>query len=249
MRRTLIVAAALAALAACSGDGGPGPGAAACGATGEAISPFGDHASVVVGDVTGDAADDAVTVASAGEGAYRLDVAGAATIALPDSEAFLVVAGAADLDADGRADLVLGFPWQNRVLVFRAPLAGALTTADAALTIHGPPRDGGLAPLYGAAVLVTDVDADGDRDVVVSAPAEREEGCLGQLAPRVHLGPFARGATVTEAEVDLLLDGPPRACLGEALACTAGGLEVSAVGGPTCYAFPLASPAPSACPG
>jgi hypothetical protein len=239
---TMVVAAALTA---CGDDAGS-VGGVECGATGGLVSAFADVPTVMIGDVTGDGAADAVTVAVAGEGQYRLDVGQVASVALPESEAFLIAAGAADLDGDGRGDLVIGLPWLNRVRVWRGPLHGQLDAGDAALTIEGPPRDGGLAPLYGTAVLIADVDGDGARDVVVSAPAEREEGCLGQLAPRVHRGPFAAGAVVTEADVDLLLDGPT-ACLGEELACGAGRLEASANGGPVCYRFPITSPTPTGC--
>lgn len=222
-----------------------------CGATVKWISAYSEPglSTTTVDDVTGDDRPDAVSVNKVSASSYRMDVedGAAARIHLPGELAFLVSPGAVDLDADGQRDLILGLPWHNRVLVFRGPVTGELGDTDAFLSIAGPPYDGGLAPLYGTAVLVADVNLDGSRDIVATSPAEREEGCFGQLPPRVYLGPFAAGTTLDETNVALLLPGP-MGCLGERMACTDGGFSASAVPAAACYSFPLGSDEPVTCP-
>ncbi len=237
----------------CSSTGkGGGSNTEPCGTTTHRISVFGGPGDTraTLADITGDGRPDVVSIRDVGPSSYQLEVGDggqSARVGLPGEASYLVSLGTVDLDADGQGDLALGLLWHNRVLVFRGPLADDLDEGDAFLSIAGPPDDGGLAPLYGSAVLVADVNGDGARDVVVSSPAEREEGCLGQLAPRVYLGPFVAGSTRDEMAVTAMLAGP-MGCLGESLSCTDDGFSATAVPTTVCYSFPLGSDEPVTCP-
>jgi hypothetical protein len=201
-------------------------------------------------DLTGDAQPDPVQILTSAPQQYRLAIGDpvAAQVTLTGASAFLASVGAADVNVDGQRDLVVGLLWERRAFVILGPLTGDLDDGDAFVSIAGPPANGGLEPLFGAAVLVGDVNLDGARDVVVTAPAEREESCEGQLPPRVHLGPFIAGEQRDEDDVDVLLAGPLSACLGEELACTDAGLRASVDQGAVCYTYPLTTDEPTACP-
>ncbi len=198
-------------------------------------------------DLTGDAEPDAVRIVEVATSQYRLDVGEpvVARIALPGDSAYLASIGATDANLDGQRDLVMGLLWERRAFVILGPLAGDLDGDDMFVSITGP-TDNGLEPLFGSAVLIDDVNLDGARDIVVSAPAEREESCAGQLAPRVHLGPFAAGEQRDDADADLLLAGPMN-CLGEQLTCTNGGMRASVRTTGACYTYPLTTDDPASC--
>jgi hypothetical protein len=219
-----------------------------CAATTVRLYAFGgmDEVSATIADVTGDGVDDVVTIFDLGNSSYRVEIGepAVAELILPH---YLLSVGAADLDADGQNDLVIGALWADQVQVFRGPLAGDVS-GSAMLTINGPDNDG-LALLMGAAVLVADVNGDGTRDLVVTAPAEAEEACAGTELPRVYLGPFAAAAVLEEEDVDFRLNGPGAfSCLGETASCTALGLELSARPDPVCYEFPVPPADPRPCP-
>lgn len=241
--RRAVLAVAVATCAACGDPADPGTRAPACAATTSVLYPFEGPArsSAVIGDVTGDGADDRVTIVD-DAGAYRLDVGEpvAARIALRGDSAYLASVGRVDLDGDGRGDLIVGLPWHDRVLVFRGPLAGALDETAATLTYQSAGNGvGALSAQVGAAALVADVDLDGARDLVVGAPAEREEVCAGQLPLRVLRGPFADGVVLADADaIDLAAD-PAHRCVGEQLECTAAGFRASHETGWIDYAVPI----------
>lgn len=224
-----------------------GPASALCAATSARLYAFDpEEASASIGDVTGDGLDDVVTVIAQDDDAYRIEV-GAPPVAEFVVADYLFSVGAGDLDGDGHNDLILGALWANQVQVFRGPVTDNPTPL---LTINGPTDPGGLAPLMGSAVLVTDVNGDQVVDLVITAPAEGEEACAGTQPPRVYLGPFSTGAELGEGEVDLRLEGPKEfSCLGETATCTADGFELSAIPTTVCYALPLSGDAsPGPCP-
>jgi hypothetical protein len=76
----------------------------------------------------------------------------------------------ADLDRDGIDDLAIGCTEYNsggpgELLLFRGPVAGPLTPADADAVVAGANR----GDHFGAAMAAGDIDADGSPDLVVSA--------------------------------------------------------------------------------
>ena len=236
-------------------DGGGGGGVeppppASCATTEEGINGYWDMPVVTIADVTGDGPTDVVAVVGPGMAArFDLEVGEPVVAMLSGFDNFLAL-GSADLDDDGQGDLIVGEPWEVRVRIYRGPLAGALAATDAHLTIEGPAVEGDLASWMGAAVAVVDLNDDGARDVLVTAPAEREEGCTGTQAPRVYFGPFAPGAQLSEDDVDLRLGDvdPIGSCLGEAIHCLDGAVRLSSDDTPSCWSFPVVGPEPSACP-
>lgn len=183
------------------------------------------------GDVDGDGFDDlwvSGVTASREDGALR---AGAAwlvygpiggRIALADADAIVYgeadldyfgndLAGAGDVDADGRADL-LALSWSSdrggaetgAAYLFRGPLRGETDAADADVIWAGSPG----SPLFPQIRSAGDLDADGWPDVVLSVGNDGRAG-VNAGAALVCYGP-------------LLDAGEPRALLGIAAGDLAG---------------------------
>ncbi len=144
-------------------------------------------AALLTADLDGDGRDELVVSAPewpAGERRGRVHVLDAAAGTLADArfvldgdapDAFLGRSLAvADLDGDGVRDLVVGVPGSDgpgRVLLFRGPLDGHATAADADRSWSGI----GLHDAAGFAITVADLDADGAPDLVIGAPRHGAE--------------------------------------------------------------------------
>ena len=160
----------------------------------------------VVGDVSGDGlADVLVSVERYGYPASRgavllLDdcAAGArsawdtarAALLGEDTDNFGWCSSAADVDADGVGDLVVGAPYrgsQGQVLVFHGPVAGNIVASDAGVAIVGRSANAQLGKGCGA---LRDGNEDGYEDFGVGAPGDIcgwvgvfAEGLTGATAP------------------------------------------------------------------
>jgi len=142
---------------------------------------------VSMGDVTSDGIDDfAIGAEFAGtsqEGTVYLVAGGAEsgsydpavvafgqiTSALDERRELDAILASADYDDDGHADLFVGAPQAGSdnagaVYLFYGPLSGDTTTTDASVRWEATEHDGAL----GSSVSVGDVDADGERDVLMA---------------------------------------------------------------------------------
>jgi hypothetical protein len=98
----------------------------------------------------------------------------------PGDNAGSAFAGDADFDGDGRADVVVGAPFDDSVesdaggvYAFRAPLSGVSTFDDADAQSWGAIGDS----RFGASVAVLrDTNGDGGDDLVVGAPTDAQTG-------------------------------------------------------------------------
>ena len=112
------------------------------------------------------------------------------------------VAGIGDIDDDGIADIALGAPLasnRGRVLVFRGPVSGALTTADADAVIDGTEFN----ELLGTSVSrAGDLNSDGVDDLVIGGPRPNLNGA-GPGHAYVFFGPVTGRHSANEADVIL----------------------------------------------
>jgi hypothetical protein len=150
--------------------------------TGELLNDaFGQ--SVATGDVNGDGTTDLVVGAHQ---IFRNDGTGKAYVfhgplagPIPAGSAQAIVRGealgnlfgasvaTADLDQDGRSDVVVGAPGTaSRVYVYRAPLAGSIAAASAPFIATAA-----LPEELGKSVATADLDGDGRPDVIASGPS------------------------------------------------------------------------------
>lgn len=147
-------------------------------------SPSDTH---VLGDVTGDGAPDLavhfldlpdedragwVYVIPGGTWGGRVDTLPIQVHGTFPWDAMGRAAVSGDVDGDGVHDLVVGAPSlldrrPGRVLVFRGPVAGVLTDADADAIVWGE----FAGDWFGASLGVASVDGDAQADLVIGAPA------------------------------------------------------------------------------
>ncbi len=171
------------------------------GATGEVMlelrPPAGTYGyfgvSLALADVDGDGVTD-IAVGAPYEGAADAPASGRAyvfsgrdgallrTIDFPNPGSFALFGyalGAADLDGDGRAEVIASSPGEDvngatdrgRVYVFSGASGALLRTIES-------PTGMELAD-FGTSLAVGDVDADGVADIVVGAPWETQDGMYG----------------------------------------------------------------------
>ncbi|MCB9779370.1 MAG: FG-GAP repeat protein [Alphaproteobacteria bacterium] len=169
--------------------------------------------AVAAGDVDGDGVDD---VAVGAPGAGRVDVldgvlfaGGDGVLADADARWTASYAGAvlafADVDGDGRADLLVGAPdaasSAGAAWLLTDPLDGGVLTG-ATLSLAAATGGDGLGSALGAG----DVDGDGRVDLVLGAS---EDDAAGSDAGAVYvlLGAAGRTGTLSVADAELRLDG------------------------------------------
>lgn len=172
----------------------------------------------LAGDTDGDGFGDVVVTDGGDDAMARLfrgplagDVAASDADAVVNAEARFSggsarVAAAGDLDGDGHADLWLADPYDDRggdsagaAFLFRGPVAGVYTAADADAALLGIGADDGAGLGISRA---GDVSGDGVEDVAVSAP---ELGWMGDSLGAVYLviGPVLGTLSLADADVTL----------------------------------------------
>ena len=144
--------------------------------------------AVLVTDLDGDAVADLVIGAAGGSagaiyGVYgplsastSVSAAGAGRVGEADGDALGAALGAADLDGDGIAELVLGAPGAGdgagAAYVFSGPVTGSSSLDAAAGTISGSDGVG----IIGTSLVAADLDHDGLGDVAVAGALGDEAG-------------------------------------------------------------------------
>lgn len=114
----------------------------------------------------------------------------------------------ADLDRDGRLDLVVGSPGEDRgagrVTVLRGARKGFATRGNWVVGQQTPgvPGKKEHRDAFGAAISVLDVDGNGRRDLVIGAPGENNNaGSVTVLLMRGHSYVAARSGAITLARL------------------------------------------------
>jgi Ca2+-binding RTX toxin-like protein len=167
-------------------------------------APFADHVagrprSGAAYVVFGRATSERITLGDLGAGGFRIDGA------LADGAAGFSVAGAGDVDRDGRADVVVagsglvdGSPTSVAHVVYGKATAGSVDLAAAAARTYAIGAPEGIGAVAGAG----DVNSDGRADVIVGSPGVRRDGEYGAGSAWVVFG------AAQAADVDLAAVGP-----------------------------------------
>lgn len=163
------------------------------------------------GDDLGGAAAGAVWVAFGGEGSHTLALGtDAVFVGEMPSDGLGLGAGVGDMDGDGHPDLAIsatandaGGTSAGRVYLFRGPFHARRYEAGAAsLKITGA----AAGDMFGTALAAGDIDADGNRDLLSSAPGHDEGTSASAGAVTLFQGPLPAGYMESDA-ADLLIVG------------------------------------------
>lgn len=176
---------------------------------GRAISAAGDvdgdgYADVIVGNP--DVGQAVLQFGSASGFATRTAEMPTPRVLLAGGSSFgAAVAGGADVDGDGYAEVVVGEPDAGRAHLYRGGSREGVITR--VLTLRGPPSSVG----FGAVLAVGELDGDGATDVLVSAPATGEvfvyygstlaTGATSDADVRLSLAGIGFGTTLTSGDV------------------------------------------------
>jgi len=181
-----------------------------------------DLVSATIGDVSGDGVPERARVVPG-----SLELGPGLYVGLSPAAEYDLRVLVADLDADGRPDLLLGSPRDDLVEVFLGPITASRGWGAADLVFQGG-NPGGLSHMFGSALVVADLTGDGVPDLLVTSPSEREEASGGEQPPRVFPGPFASGESWS-IDAGFPLGGTvpfmPR-CVGESSRCVDGGFQL-----------------------
>jgi hypothetical protein len=207
-----------------------------CSASGELLYFHDDERrSTMIGDVTGDGVAETATLQQDGD-ADILSLGTDAGIVMGNN-GFLVNVMSEDVNADGQLDLLIAQPWKSEAAIFFGPIRETVTW-DAADIVFAAPTHGGLENLFGSGLVAGHLNDDASVDLLITAPAEGEEGCLGQEPPRVYYGPLQSGRYDRE-DADLELQAPQRECIGLRARCASNGFELLGQRGNTCVSYPV----------
>ena len=192
-----------------------------------------ERRSIAIGDVTGDGVGETATLQQS-EDANILALGAEASVVMGD-EGYLLGVLDTDMNGDGQLDLILAQPWKSEVAIFLGPIRDTLSWEGADL-VFSAPTNGGLENRFGLRLVAGTLDEGDSVDLLIAAPAEGEEACVGQEPPRVFLGPLEPGRYDRE-DADLVLDAPAMECMGERAECTEGGFELYGQRDQTCAAY------------
>lgn len=207
--------------------------------TSELLSYYQNHSSISTPDVTGDGVSDnwkLVKESPSSSTLFRLQHHEHPHICVQHLDHYVGITSF-DVNGDQNEDLILSKPWSESVGVFFGPLRACVDFRSPDIKFFSE-NQSGLASWFGIGLAVLDANRDGAADLVIGAPGEGEEGCFGQISPRVFYGPFLK--TSYEGKEGRILLGPSFQCLGHSIQCDDRNLRLFTQPNTlACFQFPL----------